>query len=281
MWFACELAGQVAADGIKKKLTSLRSFHVDMGYDVTVFHHPQVERVLRAIKRLTPHISRAPPREPLTKELLHTLLRQVNGDTAEGKQILAAFTLAFAGFLRSGEFTYSAQDLNDTEYPFAEWHITRASISFDPTVEMMHLHLPSSKTDPFRRGVSIAIAADAENPFCPVNSMIAYFQATPFRDPRAPLFVRQGGLAFTREYVIKELQQLALAAGLPGNFTGHSFRRGAATWAWQQGISEDDIKVLGRWKSEAVQRYIEKPAGEKARLAKRLTSSALRFPGHR
>ncbi|KAG6072987.1 hypothetical protein E4U16_004980 [Claviceps sp. LM84 group G4] len=37
--------------------------------------------------------------------------------------------------------------------------------------------------------------------------------------------------------------------------TGHSFRRGAAQHAHDMGLSRDDIKALGRWSSDAVDRY--------------------------
>ena len=38
---------------------------------------------------------------------------------------------------------------------------------------------------------------------------------------------------------------------------GPGFRRGAATWAKQVGIPDEDIQLLGRWKSDAYKRYIE------------------------
>ena len=41
------------------------------------------------------------------------------------------------------------------------------------------------------------------------------------------------------------------------HYSGHSFRRDAATWAKQAGIPDSDIQLLGRWKSDAYKRYIE------------------------
>ena len=43
-----------------------------------------------------------------------------------------------------------------------------------------------------------------------------------------------------------------------GHYSGHSFRRGAATQAHLQGLSEDDIRTLGRWKSDAYRLYIDR-----------------------
>ena len=36
----------------------------------------------------------------------------------------------------------------------------------------------------------------------------------------------------------------------PQNYGGHSFRRGAATWAGSVGLSDYDIKMLGYWSSD-------------------------------
>jgi hypothetical protein len=38
---------------------------------------------------------------------------------------------------------------------------------------------------------------------------------------------------------------------------GHSFRRGAATWAGSVGLSDYDIKMLGYWSSDCFLRYID------------------------
>ena len=40
-------------------------------------------------------------------------------------------------------------------------------------------------------------------------------------------------------------------AGIMGSYSGHSFRRGAATTAKEAGLSESEIQLLGRWKSDS------------------------------
>ena len=42
----------------------------------------------------------------------------------------------------------------------------------------------------------------------------------------------------------------------PNGYKGHSFRIGAATYAAEQGVSDDKIRHLGEWKSDAFKKYI-------------------------
>ena len=72
-----------------------------------------------------------------------------------------AFCLTFAGFLRVGEFTYTAHDLKDVE--FHKWFLTRRSVRFHD--DYIKLTLPASKTDPFRQGVTLTIAATGDEAY--------------------------------------------------------------------------------------------------------------------
>lgn len=55
----------------------------------------------------------------------------------------------------------------------------------------------------------------------------------------------------------KKLNEVIKNIGLdPKQYKGHSFRIGAATHASKVGFSENAIQNMGRWKSDAVKRYI-------------------------
>ena len=57
-------------------------------------------------------------------------------------------------------------------------------------------------------------------------------------------------------------------------FTGHCWRRTAATWAAESGISLINLKRLGRWESDTVaQNYIGK-----SRKQKRMNAEAVALP---
>jgi integrase len=124
----------------------------------------------------------------------------------------------------------------------------------------LYLTLPASKTDPFRLGITITIAA-ASDPACRVKSLRYLFEKYPL-PTFSPLFTLSrdpttaADSAFTRTKVISRLRAILLELGVSGNYSGHSFRRGAATWARSIGIPDVDLQLLGRWKSDAYKRYI-------------------------
>ena len=62
---------------------------------------------------------------------------------------------------------------------------------------------------------------------------------------------------FSRLYFIDKIREYLLRAGISTRgYSGHSLRKGAAVTAAAKGISRDEIKILGRWKSDAVDLYI-------------------------
>ncbi|KAK6173009.1 hypothetical protein SNE40_016550 [Patella caerulea] len=66
---------------------------------------------------------------------------------------------------------------------------------------------------------------------------------------------------FLNSFFYAHLQYSLKWAGLDSNrYKGHSFRIGGATTALMMGINERTIQQLGRWKSNAFQKYIRIPA---------------------
>ena len=117
----------------------------------------------------------------------------------------------------------------------------------------LELTLPSSKIDPFRRGVTLTMSATNDKA-CAVRALRHLFQRWP-ASLSSPLFDIDG--AFSRTFVTESLRQALRSAGLEGHYSGHSFRRGAATSGRIAGLSEDEMMLLGRWKSDSYRLYVE------------------------
>ena len=145
-----------------------------------------------------------------------------------------------------GEFTWSMWDNQS-----AIQKLSCGSIRF--VNDGVLLQLPASKSDPFRRGVSIPLSPSHDS-LCPVTALRDLIHRYP-KPPSAPLFCRLHG-PFDRTWVLRKISRALLFAGInPTGFTGHSFRRGAANSALKAGISRSDIMKMGRWKSDSIDRY--------------------------
>ena len=249
-WIGSLARQKISSNTIRTYVTGLRSFQVDSGIgNLDIFQHPSVKKMLVGLRRLEGEGNKY-ERLPITRDILLRLLAQL--DTTEELQatVHAAYCLAFAGFLRIGEFTYSAVDLNDTQ--FALWHVTKGSVNLQ--ADRLLLSLPASKTDRFRKGVTLTIAATSDGA-CVVSSLRNLFARFP-KPSTAPLFHSPIG-PFTREYLTARLRSDVKKLGIKGNFSGHSFRKGAATSAERISLSREEIQLLGRWKSDAYKRYIQ------------------------
>ena len=219
-WVAHLANKRPKAKTLKAYITGVRSIHVDMGYeDLSPFHSPRLERVIAGLRRMRGE-AETRERRPITKDLLLQMLPYFDRETREGSTLHAAFCLAFAGFLRIGEFTHTAKDLEDPE--FSDWFLTRRSATLHE--DHLELTLPASKTDPFRQGITLKIAASGDEA-CPVQALRHLFRWE--APPDSPLFQWEG--AFTRQLVTNKLREILTLLGVEGHYSGHSFRRGVAT----------------------------------------------------
>ena len=75
-----------------------------------------------------------------------------------------------------------------------------------------------------------------------------------------PLFMFQDNTPVSRDMFSNRLQTSLTFLGYDTKFyKNHSFRIGAATWAKSRGVSDDQIQLCGRWKSDAYKKYMRIP----------------------
>ena len=161
----------------------------------------------------------------------------------------AAFSLAFAAFLRAGEFTAPPQDFSPSLYA------TLRDVSFLDDGSL-RFYIKRSKTDQFHRGCSITLPHIFSS-ICPVRRMKSYLRSCTAHD-KSPLFHFKNGSPLSIRTLHLVLRKLLHKLGYEAqNFNIHSFRIGAATSAAKQGISNKMIKRLGRWKSQCFMDYIK------------------------
>ena len=164
----------------------------------------------------------------------------------------AAVTMAFFGMLRVSEYT-----CRDAHHYDVDTTLLRRDVYV--MRDMALVHLKSSKTDPFRTGVTIRIAATRRSS-CPGQWLQAYLGVC--MDSQRPLFAFQDGRFLTRRDLVGILQEPRLNT--------HSLRAvgrgGGGTTLANMGVPDYVIQILGRWRSDAYQRFVHFSGAYIARL---------------
>ena len=107
------------------------------------------------------------------------------------------------------------------------------------------------------RPFSILVSRQPQS--CPVELLAKYLA---MRGPRpGALFITVDGAPVSRSHFSNQLSSAIQFCGLsPSVYKGHSFRIGAASHAADKGLSDAQIRLLGRWKSNAFLKYLRTPS---------------------
>ena len=82
-----------------------------------------------------------------------------------------------------------------------------------------------------------------------------------YNQPPGPLFMTSHGHPVSRTTFTNQLSLALKICGLnPARYKEHSFRIGAAAHVVDRGLSDTQIRALGRWRSNAFHRYIRIPS---------------------
>jgi hypothetical protein len=234
---------------IRVYLAAVRNLHIMNGLVFSAY----TPKILMAIKGAFV-LSDPPTRmKPITFGLLSKLLRLLPGRFDEA-MLSVAFTLGFFGCLRSGEFCLPDRAVFDPKI-----HLCLGDVSIIPGEKMFSIFLKSSKTDVLSSGVSIYVGC-SKQAVCAFCLMSRYISKRDLSDLSEPLLVDPVGNILRRAYFVSTLKLLVSLLGYsPTDFSGHSLRAGAATSGANQGLDGWELKMLGRWRSDAYNVYLRDP----------------------
>lgn len=173
----------------------------------------------------------------------------------------AMCAMAFYAFLRIGEITVTTQSRAVLQFN----QLTKM-FHCNGTIESIQVHFTSFKHH--YTGHPISVILSRQPVICPVDTLMSYLE---FRGSfPGPIFRHPDGSPVTRSEFSEWLARAIKACGLdPERYKGHSFRIGAASHAAECGYSETQIRLLGRWKSDAFKKYIRLPSLQSAPPSKR------------
>ena len=137
-------------------------------------------------------------------------------------------------------------------------------------LSIISLHIKQSNTDQRRKGLKVYMGKTNGN-LCPVSVLVLYLE---LHSPHAwPLFQWSDGLPLSRPQFIKEVKTILVCSVVSAaNYSGHSFRSGAAMMAAAAGLEDSVIQMPGRWKSAAYLLYVRIPPTQLAQTSVMLAS---------
>ena len=111
VYFTVAMSRSLSPAIIKIYLSSISAWHQQHGYKSPMGHNPMLRYIMKGAKKRYAHMNnKRPIRQPLTARILKHMLQQLEAPTChlckhDKRMLAAAFTLAFFGLLRIGEFT--------------------------------------------------------------------------------------------------------------------------------------------------------------------------------
>ena len=207
-----------------------------------------IKKIVNGFRRLR---SRSDVRAPITYDILVKIcqvLPFVCYNTYEALLFKATFSLAYFGLLRVGELVLTGK--NQTGYPLCFDDISFVS-------NIMTVRIRMSKTNRSGTPEFLHIPAVFDNWVCPVHAMKQYIRLRSAFS--GPLFCHANGFPLTRYQFGAVLSKSLSYLGLPLScYKSHSFRIGRATTLAMAGVPTEQIKSMGRWKSNVYTTYIRR-----------------------
>ena len=273
----CSFATTLAVEGlagttIKAYLAGVRHAQVERGWPDP--HWGSMPRLGQVLKGIRSHRAeegcRGRERRPVSPELL----LQLRGGwqkkpSFDSTMLWAAVCMCFFGCLRAGEITAPERGCFDRRA-----HLTFRDVEVDNAEQprKLKIRIKASKTDPFREGVDVYLGWTGQ-PLCPVSATVANLVRR--KDGPGPLFRFEDGRPLTRPLLVRKVRAALEEAGASSaGVSGHSFRIGAATMAAERGVEDSVIKDMGRWRSNAFQRYIRRDREKLAGISKILAGTS-------
>ena len=254
------------ATSIRVYLSAVRAMHIDEGHGNPMDNCFRITKALRGLD-----IASDPPKQklPITYNILQCM-RPTLPNPYDANVLWSAMTLAFFGCLRAGECTVTGTVFNPAV------HVCLGDLTFS-YVEQCHcavVLIKRSKTDSKNAGFRLYLSCTGTDVcfYCAATVMLKLRHSAGIpMDSASPLFLLSSGSHLTKAMFNTQTRLMLVLLGHdPLDYSSHSYRAGSATTAALCGLSDYELKLLGRWSSTAYQRYIRAPQHLLASFSRRL-----------
>ena len=254
-------------------LAGLRLASISKGFPCDTLVSPMVKQILKGLRNLKENPKQkveSKTRRAMTfvhLKLLGHAIGSSGYSEFEKDAIWAVSLSAFWGSFRLGELMNKRAGETDPKYSCLLSDFKFTSEGFKIWVRSPKVASPE--------GDLVEVFAVPGSIYDPLKAMEKY--VTKRRSmwgvtEDSVLFAREDGTPINRDWFNNILHKLLdpLILDARDSFTGHSFRAGISTLMKAAGMEESDIKIWGRWSSQAYQLYCKKKGLEKGKIWSRL-----------
>jgi hypothetical protein len=206
--------------------------------------HNLVQKLISAATKINPI---SDPRLPITIIILHRLVQAVQVTISipyHRHLIQSMFITAFFGLMRIGELTIGKVKVISLK-------VNQVQFSNNQVI----LTIKHFKHNKAGRPVQIVLSPQQQVQICPVAALTTYLQDR--GSSPGPLFCFPDGNPISRNFFTSRLSNALKFVGMDVTlYKSHSFRIGGSSYYASLGFSDSQIRVMGRWNSNAFIRYI-------------------------
>ena len=240
---------------VTNTLSSLRTFHLDLGLRTDAFEHRRLWLFKRALPLTVRYTPSPAPALPLV--VLDSLCALAHSQGPLGRIFATFAAVLFFSLARVSSMLPTVQGSFDT---------TRLPTLADVEVRGADLVLLlkwGKNCQHTSQGFRVPLLRTSSAHACPVRLLLEHLATLRHLPPSAPLFSLPTSRhnsgppsSLTVPVARTWLRTLLTLLGLRDRgYSFHSFRRGATTLAFQRGAQLSDLKALGGWRSDAVRSY--------------------------
>lgn len=264
------LSRRLCFSSVRQYLNVVRLIHVEAGFANPLDGNWYISSILKGVRRVKG--DSASQKLPVTLPLLRDIFKRLNVLSSFDRSFWAACLVAFFSFFRKSNLLIQSPESFDPSR-----HLCASDASF--TQDGVVLTVRWSKVIQFKeRTLEIPLPQVPDSLFCPSTALLSVFLDCPMPSSPVPLFRYKDGLRhrpLTQMLFTSKLQSCLVELGIgPQNYSGHSFRRGGASFAMQCGLPVDLIKIQGDWSSNACERYLQPSFGLRRQVAVTLGQKA-------
>ena len=246
------MAVTVGYDHIKAIIGSVGFLHqiLDLPFERNSF---QLRLTLQSLKR---RLARAPQQAlPISIDHLKAMYSYIDVDKPDELAIWCSILVGFFGLLRKKNLVpEDFLDMDPTKI------LTVGNFAIDREKGIAFVYIPFSKTNQFgQRNLVIPLLKNNCKALDPIYHLdLLFSRAKADADRPAFSYRLKGQLKFVSYKIFTtKLKSLLSKAGLsPDQYSGHSLRRGGATFLYSCGASILQIQACGDWQSNVFTRYL-------------------------